>query len=229
MEYLYLLLIFICMNILIVTATAMEMEAVSQAEAGGEVNFLSLITGPGLMQTAYHLGQFLAGRPVELAINAGIAGSFSAGLKPGTLVQVSREMLADFGAEDGETFLSGFDIGLVRKDNFPFTDGWLVNPYRVSFPGAEPLTAVNGITVNTVHGNEKSIAAVSRRFHPDIETMEGAAFFYACLSAGIPFVEIRAISNYVEGRDKTKWKTREALESLKSYTRQLVYHRFALE
>jgi hypothetical protein len=36
------------------------------------------------------------------------------------------------------------------------------------------LPAVNAITVNTVHGNERSIAAVIERFRPEVESMEGA-------------------------------------------------------
>ena len=43
-----------------------------------------------------------------------------------------------------------------------------------------------------VTGDEASIARVVERARPDVESMEGAAFMYACLSAGVPFAEVRA-------------------------------------
>jgi futalosine hydrolase len=53
-----------------------------------------------------------------------------------------------------------------------------------------------------------------KKFDADIETMEGAAFFYSCLQLKIPFLQIRAISNFVEPRDKSKWNIPLALENL---------------
>ena len=44
--------------------------------------------------------------------------------------------------------------------------------------------------------------------------MEGAAFFQACMTEGVAFSEIRAISNYVEPRNRDNWKIAEAIENL---------------
>jgi futalosine hydrolase len=46
--------------------------------------------------------------------------------------------------------------------------------------------------------------------------MEGAAFMYACLVHGIPFAQIRAVSNIVERRNRAAWKMNEAIEVLGS-------------
>jgi futalosine hydrolase len=73
---------------------------------------------------------------------------------------------------------------------------------------------VTGVTVNTVHGNERSIAAVVQRFGPDVETMEGAAFMYACLIHGVQFAQVRAVSNFVEKRSRSAWRIPEAIASL---------------
>ena len=35
--------------------------------------------------------------------------------------------------------------------------------------------------------------------------MEGAAFMYACLIAGVPFAQVRAVSNRVERRNRAAW------------------------
>jgi futalosine hydrolase len=76
--------------------------------------------------------------------------------------------------------------------------------------------------VNTVHGNARSIAAVTRRFKPQVESMEGAAFMYACLIHQIPFAEVRAVSNVVEKRNRAAWKLREAIDNLNTTAQQIV-------
>ena len=44
--------------------------------------------------------------------------------------------------------------------------------------------------------------------------MEGAAFHYVCLMKNIPFLQLRAVSNYIGERDKSKWKIAEAIEEV---------------
>ena len=73
---------------------------------------------------------------------------------------------------------------------------------------------VHAITVNTVHGAEGSIAAVVDRFKPQVESMEGAAFMYACLVHDVRFAQVRAVSNVVERRDRARWKVSEAIHAL---------------
>jgi futalosine hydrolase len=73
---------------------------------------------------------------------------------------------------------------------------------------------VTGATVNTVHGHEPSIEALAERSHADVETMEGAGFFYACFTAGVPCAQVRAVSNYVERRNRAAWKLPEAIAAL---------------
>ena len=65
------------------------------------------------------------------------------------------------------------------------------------------LKPVRAITVNSATGSEATIRKLVKKFNPDIETMEGATFFYICSREKIPFLAIRAISNRVEPRDKS--------------------------
>ena len=76
------------------------------------------------------------------------------------------------------------------------------------------LPRVNGITVNTVHGSEQSIAAVLERFRPEVESMEGAAFAYACDISDVPYAQVRAVSNIVERRNRKAWKLDVAIRNL---------------
>jgi futalosine hydrolase len=79
------------------------------------------------------------------------------------------------------------------------------------------LKSVKGITVNTVHGNEAAIEKVRQLYKPDVESMEGAAFFAACKGTAKNYVQIRAVSNYVEKRDKSKWQMPLAIKNLNDF------------
>ena len=68
--------------------------------------------------------------------------------------------------------------------------------------------------MNTVHGNESSIAKIKERLNPQVETMEGAAFLMVCQKEKIPALQLRAISNYVELRNKENWNVALALKNL---------------
>ena len=83
---------------------------------------------------------------------------------------------------------------------------------------------MNGITVNTVHGSERSIAAVTERFQPQVESMEGAAFMYACLIHGLVFAQVRAVSNIVERRNRAAWKIATAIDALGQTARRILDH-----
>ena len=79
---------------------------------------------------------------------------------------------------------------------------------------ALPFKEVRAITVNKVHGNDFSIHRIKERLNPQVESMEGAAFFYVCSQMDIPTLQIRAISNYVEKRNREAWKIELALNNL---------------
>ncbi len=170
------------------------------------------ITGVGLPLTAYKLGKILASKQYDYAINVGLAGSFSKNHQIGKVVNIISERFADLGVEEANaTFTDVFELGLFNTDEFPFENGILHN-HRVSETFILPI--VHGISVNKVHGTENSIEKVQKKYHPDVESMEGAAFFYACLDHRIPFLEIRAISNFVEPRNKENWNIPLAIKNL---------------
>jgi futalosine hydrolase len=183
-----------------------------------------LTTGVGMTATAVWCARVLATQPYDLAVNLGVCGSFVPAHPPGTVVNVVTDCFSELGAEDGEQFLTMQDLGLLRPDDPPFTDGRLVNPFVPPHSVIARLPRVNGITVNTVHGNQDSIARVVERVKPDVESMEGAAFMYACLVADAPFAQVRAVSNMVERRNRAAWKIREAVDALNAAALRLIEH-----
>lgn len=172
-----------------------------------------LIAGIGMMHTAYSLGRYLATTRPDIAIQAGIAGCFRHERSLGEVVIVDKEQLADLGAEDNTHFKDLFDIGLWQINQPPFEGKWLVN----TFAGVSllpDLPKVTGITVNLVSGSKPTIQRLEEKYAPDVESMEGAAFHYACLMEKIPFLQLRSVSNYVAIRDKSKWNIPLAVKQL---------------
>jgi len=208
------------MRILIVAATAPEIEPVvaefrnasdrgprvkTYTHAGHEVDVL--VTGVGMVATSAWCSRVLALTRYNVGLNVGLCGSFDPALAPGTVVHVVTDRIAELGAEDHETFLSIAELNLPCEHEFVNT----APPFNAAL---SRLPAVTGITVNTVHGNARSIAAVTRRFKPQVESMEGAAFMYACLIHDLPFAQVRAVSNMVEPRNRDAWKMAEAIHNL---------------
>ena len=216
------------MRILVVTATTPEIEPfvaglryksdgdsriTTYARAGHDVDVLT--TGVGMVATAAWCSRVLARGEYDVALNLGVCGSFDRALAPGSVVHVVTDGLPELGAEDDEAFLTLEDLKLLAGGSqFPFHDGRLTNVTPPPNAVLSRLPAVHGITVNTVHGNDASIAAIVRRCDPQVETMEGAAFMYACLIHQRPFAQVRAVSNVVEKRNRGAWKLAEAIGAL---------------
>ncbi len=175
-----------------------------------------LITGIGMTRTAFYLGKTL-NKKYDLAINAGISGSFRKNIPLGSVVNVASDCFSEFGAEDGNEFLIADKIG-IGKTGIRYQ----VSGIRKISKAISMMKKVKGITVNTVHGNNESIRKVIKKFNPDIETMEGAAFFFACNEEKTSCLQIRSISNYVERRNKKNWKINLAIERLNVALEQLI-------
>lgn len=200
------------MNTLIVSATEFEVQPAMQTLRGVEF----LVTGPGMVNTAYKLGKRLATNKYDLIINAGVCGCFDRSYALGTVFNVSVETFADLGADDKGTFIDIFGLGLLDKNEFPFTNGWIENNSSFPLLGGE-LNGVKGITVNTVTGHQPQIDKLVAKYKPVTESMEGAAFAYVCAMEKQPYIQIRAASNYVEPRDRANWKMPLAIKNLNNY------------
>lgn len=204
------------MNILLVVATQPEIAPflsiyansdTDQTVSIGSYSVDVLVSGAGMVATAFALGKHLAVNKYDLAINAGIAGSFDFNLALGDVILVKEDVFADQGAEDGEDFLSIDEMGFGESRQFP------TKP-EIEILKSGAIKQVKAITVNKVHGNEFSIAKVIARVNPQVESMEGAAFFYACSKSSTPSIQIRSISNYVERRNREKWNIGLAIKKL---------------
>jgi len=204
------------MQILLLAATEQEIGPFTEANAGIDV----LVSGVGLPATMYHLQKRMQQLDYDLIIQAGIAGSFNREIELGQTVWVSQDTFGDLGTEEKENFSSIFDMGLAEKNEFPFTDGWLVN--NSEFTKKINLNPVTAVTVNKVTDSKLQEQQIIKRFDPGIESMEGAALHYVCLQENIPFVQVRGVSNFVGERDKSKWKIKETIVNLNKELLKLI-------
>jgi futalosine hydrolase len=189
----------------------------------GNQSISSLVTGVGGISTAWSMKQWLSINPApDLAINAGIAGSFSDKLKIGDVVIPVTDCFADLGIESGDKMLTLYEAGLSDPDLFPFDKGVIHSRNEFINRLGQTVIKVNAITVNTCSGTEATIDKLKNKFNPDIETMEGATFFYICAREKVPFLSVRAISNQVEPGRRDSWNIPLALENLAGKMKEIL-------
>lgn len=159
-----------------------------------------ILTGIGPYKCAASVARVISEQCPDLLILCGIAGAYpDSGLVSGDTVLVETEHAADLGSFQGETFLPKF-----------------CESYTCSYIGDDvPFAKVQS---NSVSG---ASAPFVRRDGVQIENMEGAAFFYTCLQYGVPFLELRSISNRV-GDPFSMWDLSGAAKSLADSLRILI-------
>ncbi|MDM1296087.1 futalosine hydrolase [Sphingobacterium sp. N143] len=186
------------MQILIIAATQFEIQPFLEVVSNYPYCD-TLVTGVGMVATAFELGRVLHEKKYDLLINVGIGGCFDRNIQIGQVIQVISESLIELGAEDDQEFISIDQLGYgkSRFESPAVKAGSLFIPF---------LPQAHGITVNKVHGNTVNIQK-TKDLHPNIcvESMEGAAVFFAAEKMELPVIEIRGISNYVEKRNRATW------------------------
>ncbi|TJZ62113.1 futalosine hydrolase [Sphingobacterium olei] len=203
------------MTILIVAATKDEiLPSIPLLE---KRNIPYLITGVGMVATAYHLGQELLKNKYDLILNVGIAGAFGNNKNIGDVIYISKDSIAELGAEDGQQFLSLEELGFGTSS----WSGVIPSNIVLDLPQAE------AISVNTIHGNEKSILKIRNRLPQiEIESMEGAAVYYVASLENTAAIQVRAISNYVKKRNKTTWNIPLAIENLNLWLQNFIENQY---
>jgi futalosine hydrolase len=172
--------------------------------------------GVGMLATAVSLSRLIAEEKPDLIIQAGIAGTFDPKTPLGKLVVIRDETLGDMGVEEDGRWKDIFDLRLEKSSYHPFEKRRLPNPWLPQF-NLLKLPEVSAITVNEVTTRADRMEQLVKKYNPHTESMEGAALHYVCREANIPFIQVRAISNYVGERNKEHWKIKEAIDNLNEH------------
>ncbi|HLL69539.1 MAG TPA: futalosine hydrolase [Micromonosporaceae bacterium] len=148
--------------------------------------------------------------PYDAVLSVGIGGGMVHRVSVGGLAVGTSTVAADLGAASPDGFLDLDQLGFGASSLT--CDPTLVARLRSALPGA---AAGPILTVNTVTGTADGTAEVLAR-HPDAvaEAMEGFGVATAAGHAGVPFAELRAVSNPVEPRNRVAWRIPAALGAL---------------
>ncbi|WBB47918.1 futalosine hydrolase [Verrucosispora sp. WMMA2044] len=206
-------------GLLVVTAVPAEAEAIQAGLADPTVAVLPVGVGPAVAGAAtarlLALAE-MAGRPYRAVVSAGVAGGFAGRVAVGGTVLGSRAVAADLGAESPDGFVPIDELGMPAEllGGGPALDAdpELLTALRKALSAA---TVGPVLTVSTVTGTAASTDELVRR-HPEAvaEAMEGYGVAVAASQAGVPFAELRTISNPIGPRDRDAWRMRDALTAL---------------
>src|SRR5262245_59385641 len=151
-------------------------------------NHEGFVCGVGPVEAAAATARELALRPPRAVVNVGVAGGH--GITPGGLVIGNVSVYVDISAE----------IPVVDRVE---PDAALLDRVRAALPDALSLPiGTSGAVGGVVTGDLR------------VEAMEGFGVLRACEQAGIPAIELRAISNELGESDRSRWRIGRALESL---------------
>jgi len=209
------------MQILLAAATTNEIRPTLDWLTSEQLPVQVQITQIGSTATAYALTRALANGHPSLVLQAGIGGSFKPNYPPGSLALIGEEVIADLGAVEQGALTDIFDMGFAASDGHPFRQRMLVNPWKERF-GGFALDFVRGATVNSISASPPQIKVIAEKYDPVIESMEGAALHYVCLMEQVPFLQLRAVSNFAGERNKANWNIRDAIVNLNNKLREII-------
>jgi futalosine hydrolase len=169
--------------------------------------------GIGMLASSYALTKMIVEDKPDLVIQAGIAGCFDNNAPLGKVVVIKDETLGDTGVLEDGKWKDVFDLKLEKSSYPPFERRKLPNPWLDKF-NLLKLPEVCGITINEISTDKERIQQLIKKYDPFTESMEGAALHYVCRQSNTPFLQIRAISNYIGERNKENWKIKEAIDNL---------------
>lgn len=209
------------MQILLVSATRNEIDPTLQRlSPNGDEHIDVLISGIGSLMSAYHLTRRTQSRRPDFVVQAGIGGSFDSAYPPGTVVGISEEVLADLGALEQGSLTDIFDMGFAAENEAPFQHRMLGNPWTNRFRNMLPF--VRAATVNGISASAAQVSAIVAKYNPVVESMEGAALHFVCLAENIPFLQLRAVSNFAGERNKANWKIAESIANLNKELQRII-------
>ena len=170
-------------------------------------------SGIGLLASSVSLMKMFVQETPTLIIQVGIAGCFDKKVPLGKVFAVKDDFVGDIGVMENKVWKDLFDLKLDKANDAPYEKKSLPNPWLSQY-NLLKLPTKKGVTVNTISTDKNKIDLYSGRYKATLESMEGAALHYMGRDLNIPFIQIRAVSNYVGERNKAKWNMQEAIYNL---------------
>ncbi|HAS54739.1 MAG TPA: futalosine hydrolase [Nitrospiraceae bacterium] len=212
---------------------------------GSKPVFLGSLGGRDVALCAGGLGKANAAHAATLLLSRfnpaalivfGIGGAYpSSGARIGDIALATEEIAGDDGVLTPEGFRDTEHIGipLVRTgqvtlhNRFPASEMPLAGFYDSLSASGINARLIRGpfITLSTCTGTTQRTQELERQFgNPLCENMEGAAAAQVAELHGVPWIEVRGISNIVEDRDLTTWEIPRAAAAAQVAVELIVKH-----
>lgn len=227
--------------IVVTTATAKEMKAAfaftdapaveqgqfKEFECNGRTLLLA-VSGVGLVNAAMCAGSLLGRLDVTGMVNLGIAGAYDVEEFPlGSSGYIWKEVWPEYGLldEDGNVDPKAIGFAQGTVGNRPVWDRVKLNPVNDAAKMGLELPPGSGraaaVTVSGVTGTASRAGWLKTACSADLENMEGFALAFGCMQRGLPFLEMRAVSNLVGSRYEEDWDLKGAFKELERVSRHL--------
>jgi futalosine hydrolase len=191
----------------------------------GEVAVLAGGVGPAAAAAATAAVLALAAR-WDAVLSVGVAGGFPGRAAVADVVVATATLAADLGADSPDGFLALGELGFPG-DRFaaPLAAGLTA---RLRAASVGPVTGPI-LTVSTVTGTAARAGRLATRHDAVAEAMEGAGVATAAGAFGVPFGEVRTVSNLVGDRERARWEIPRALAALSVAARALLAEPWCLD
>ncbi len=189
----------------------------------GAERILLCIGGMGKVNAAHTATLMLARFDPEALVVFGIGGAYpSSGARIGDLAIAKNEIAGDEGVLTREGFK---DTGYIGIPLLKTATSEIHTTYHASEPlvhrslqslgahrksGQGEIYVGSFVTLSTCTGTTARAKELEERYHGLCENMEGAAVAQVAALHGVPWLEVRGISNIVEDRDLKKWDIPQA-------------------
>lgn len=184
-----------------------------------------LITEPGVFNAAHALTVYLEYTSCGLIVQTGIAGVFrETGSTIGDVAIATEEhyIHTGIGTEANKNKPLPFDLiesfPLSREGRYAFdparVEACHEKIFREFLNKGIRVTKGPFTTVSTITSSFREAALRYMVYSSVMEAMEGAAVAHIATLYKTPVIEIRAASNFVGERDKTKWDMEKAAKHL---------------
>ncbi|MEJ2688433.1 MAG: futalosine hydrolase [Deltaproteobacteria bacterium] len=173
----------------------------------------TLTCGVGPVESTLSLTRLLSGSnasEVTAVVNFGVGGAYpGSDLSILDLCFADREVLADLAICTEEGFLD-LPASLTVVRDFSLDNALLAAAENFCRQKGCAFRKGSFATVCCASGSAQRGQTLRNKYQAVCENMEGAALARVCKEFGVPFLEVRAISNMVENRDLTGWQLEAA-------------------
>lgn len=196
------------MKILLLAPTSFELAAFKVKHP----SITTRVCGIGGIALARDLIPYFEKGDYDIVILAGLAGGLEGDTQLGQVIKIENDTQGDLGVFEKNNFFSFEQIGLIEKSETKLA-------FNISDNILPEIEARNALSTNILFDEKEKNELRHNHYETQIENMEGATFQEICEEYEQPYLQLRAVSNFIGERDKGSWNITGSLENLNQVLR----------